>query len=153
MAVSFTIQPPVFPRLHDLVSSVPRENNGETTLKQLDFSFATNHVALPRGRDDLLASYSQFIASYTGDSEVTFQYALRTQLHHTVQGQIIQARCIDEQDLAYYEGPDRCIFEIVQHKEEDPKRFDFGLELIADVDNFASVEAPPQLECVSVLYP
>jgi hypothetical protein len=153
MADSSIIQPTTFPRLDDLLSPIQHEDIDETQYKQREFSFAINHVPCPRGRDALLKSYSQFVASYTSESEVTFQYALRTQLHHTVQGQIIQARCIDEQDLAYYEGPDRCIFEIVQHKEEDPKRFDFGLELIADVDNFASVEAPPQLKCVSVLYP
>jgi hypothetical protein len=150
MAVSSIIQPTVFPTLDDLVSSVPREHSNETTFRTRGFSFATNHVAFPRGRDDLLKSYSRFIASYTGRCEVAFQYVLRIQLHHTVQAHIIQAGKFEEELFSDDGRSDGYFIDVLQHEEEDTTSFDFGFELMADVDNFASIKASPQLNCVSI---
>jgi hypothetical protein len=150
MTVSSIIQPTIFPRLDDRVSHIPREHNKEITFRRRDFSFATNHVGFPRGRDDLLESYSRFIATYTGRCEVAFQYVLRTQLHQTIGTQTIQARNIEGELSLDDEGSDAYFIDVLQHEEEDTMSYDFGLELIADVDNFASVEVPPQLNCVSI---
>ncbi|KAG9602741.1 acetyl-CoA synthetase-like protein, partial [Aureobasidium melanogenum] len=130
MASSSIIQPTAFPRLDDLWTPIQREHNDQTAYKRLDFSFTTNQEAHPRGREDLLKSYSQFIASYTGQSEVTFQ---------TFDGSAVSGS-----DMT-----DDYLLDLVQHTQhqEDTKAFDFGLEIIADVDNFDSTEAPVLLSC------
>jgi hypothetical protein len=48
---------------------------------------------------------------------------------------------------------DDYVLDLVQHSQhqEDTKAFDFGLEIIADVDNFDSTEAPVLLSSVSII--
>ncbi|KAI4839864.1 acetyl-CoA synthetase-like protein [Aureobasidium sp. EXF-8845] len=150
MAVSSIIQPTVFPTLDDRVSPIQRKHRNETTSRKRDLSFTANHIAFPRGRDDLLESYSRFIASYTGRRGVAFQYVLRTQLYHAIESQAIQARRIEEEPPSDDERSDAYIIDVLQHGQDDTTSYDFGLELIADVNNFASVEAPSQLHCVSI---
>jgi hypothetical protein len=150
MADSSIIQPTTFPRLDDLLSPIQHEDIDETQYKQREFSFAINHVPCPRGRDALLKSYSQFVASYTSESEVTFQYALRTELYHASESQVIQAKSATREMTSGHKQSDDYMFDIIQHKEEETTRFDFGLEIVADVDNFASAEAPALLSCVSL---
>jgi hypothetical protein len=150
MADSSIIQLTTFPRLSDLLSPIQHEDIDETRYKQRKFGFATNHVRCPKGRDALLKSYSQFVATYTGESEVTFQYALRTQLYHVFEPQVIQAKAFTGKISSEHEQPHDYMFDIIQHEEADTTNFDFGLEIIADVDNFASAEAPVLLSCVSL---
>ncbi|KAG9613762.1 acetyl-CoA synthetase-like protein, partial [Aureobasidium melanogenum] len=130
MASSSIIQSTAFPRLDDLWTPIQREHNDQTAYKRLDFSFSSNQKACPRGKDDLLKSYSQFIASYTGQSEITFQ--------------TLDANAVSGPDMT-----DDYVLDLVQHSQhqEDTKTFDFGLEIIADVDNFESTEAPVILSC------
>jgi len=149
MADSSIIRPTAFPRLDNLLSSVQHEGNDEVQYKQRDFSFTTHHVPCPRGRDALLEDYSQFIAFYTGECEVTYQYALRTQLYHAVEPQIIRARAMDTEVLSDHKTNNDYTFDIIHPEEGDTTSFDFGLEIVADVDNFISTEAPPLLNCVS----
>jgi len=153
MSDTSNIQPTVFPRLDNLSSSVQSEANDEVQYKQRHFSFATNHVPCPRGKDALLKDYCQFIAFYTGECEVAYQYALRTQTHHAVEPQIIQARKIDTEILSGHKTNNDYTFEIIHPEEEDTVSFDFGFEIVADVDNFISTEAPPLLNCVSIFFP
>jgi hypothetical protein len=150
MADSSIIQPTTFPRLSDLLSPIQHEDIDETRYKQRKFSFATNYVPCPKGREALLKSYSQFVATYTGESEVTFQYALRTALYHAFEPQVIQAKAFTGEISSEHEQPHDYMFDIIQHEEEDTTNFDFGLEIIADVDNFTSADAPVLLSCVSV---
>lgn len=155
MANSSILQPTAFPRLDDLYSSDEREQNGQTTYKTLAFSFTTNWEARPKGRDDLLTSYSQFITSYTGQSDVTFQYALRTQLYKPVEPETFQFRTSNEQAVSDNELTDDYVLDLSQHTQyqtEDTMTFDFGLEIVADVDRFSSAEVPALLNCVSILY-
>ena len=149
MAEPSDIRPTAFPRLDNLLSSVQHEGNDEVQYKQRDFSFATNHVPCPRGRDALLKDYSEFIAFYTGECEVAYQYALRTQIHHAVEPQIIQARAMDTEILSDHKTNKDYTLGIIQPEEGHTTSFDFGLEIVADVDNFISTEAPPLLNCVS----
>lgn len=153
MASSSIIQPTAFPRLDDLWTPNQREHNDQTAYKRLDHSFTTNQKACPRGRDDLLKSYSQFIASYTGQSEITFQYALRTEIHKPVEPHVIQCKTFDESAVSGSDLTDDYVLDLVQHSQhqEDTKAFDFGLEIIADVDNFDSTEAPLLLSSVSII--
>ncbi|KAI4745378.1 acetyl-CoA synthetase-like protein [Aureobasidium sp. EXF-12298] len=151
MADSSIIQPTTFPRLNDLLSPIQHEDIDEAQYKQREFSFASNHVPCPKGRDALLKSYSQFVASYTGESEVTFQYALRTQLYHAFEPQVHQAKAFTGNISSEHEQPHDYMFDIIQHDEEDTTNFDFGFEIIADVDNFASAETPALLSCPFVV--
>lgn len=152
MADSSIIRPTSFPKLDNLLSYVQHQNNEEAQYKRRDFSFATNHVPCPRGRDALLKNYSQFIAFYTGECEVAYQYVLRTQLHHAVQPQIIQARAMDTEVLLDHKTNNDYTFDIIQPEERHTTSFDFGLEIVADVDNFISTEAPALLNCVSMFF-
>ncbi|KAI4761094.1 acetyl-CoA synthetase-like protein [Aureobasidium sp. EXF-3400] len=151
MADSSIIQPTTFPRLSDLLSPIQHEDIDETRYKQRKFSFATNYVPCPKGREALLKSYSQFVATYTGESEVTFQYALRTALYHAFEPQVIQAKAFTGEISSEHEQPHDYMFDIIQHEEEDTTNFDFGLEIIADVDSFSSAEAPALLSCPFVV--
>lgn len=153
MADPLIIRPTVFPRLDDLSSPVLREDNDEIQYKRHDFSFATNHIPCPRGRNALLKDYSRFIASYTGECEVSFQHSLRTKLLDVVEPQTIQARAIDTGAFPDHEEIDDHTFRIIHPEEGDTTTFDFGLEIIADVDNFMSREASPLLHCVSEFVP
>lgn len=148
MADPSFIRPTAFPRLDDLSLPILCEDHNETQYKRHDFSFATNYIPCPRGRDALLEDYSQFIAAYTVECEVTFQYALRTQLYDEVEPKTIQARTIDTETLSDHGDIKDYTFNIM-HPEEG--RFDFGLEVVAVVDNFISTEIPPLLDCVSIL--
>lgn len=152
MASSSTIQPTTFPRLDDLWSPARHEHNDQTAYKRLDLSFTKHQKARPRGKGDLLKSYSRFIAIYTGQSEVTFQYALRTEIHKPVEPHVIQCRTFDESAVSGSDMTDDYVLDLVQHTQhqEDTKAFDFGLEIIADVNNFDSTEAPTLLNCVSI---
>jgi len=150
MADPSIIWPTAIPRLDNLLSSVQHEDNDEAQHKRRDFSFATNHVPCPRGRDALLKDYSEFVAFYTGECEVAYQYALRTQLHHAVEPQIIQARAMDTEILSGHKTNNDYALDIIQPEEGDTTSFGFGLEIVADVDNFISTEAPALLNCVSM---
>lgn len=150
MADSSIIRPTAFPRLDDLSSPVLFEDRNETQYKRHNFSFATDHIPCPRGRDALLKGYSRFVASYAGECEVAFQYALRTQLYDAVEPRIIQARTVDPEIWLDHEDIKDYVFDTVHPEEGNTTIFDFGFEIIADVDNFASIEAPPLLHCVSI---
>ena len=151
MACSLITRPTVFPRLDDLLSPIQLDDNCDTRYKRFDFSFATNRVPCQRGRDALLKDYSRFIASYTGEGEVTFQYALRKQLQCAVESQVIQTRMIKPEGFSDHENMDDYTFNISHLKDGDTASFDFGFEIVADVDNFISAGASPLLHCVSIL--
>lgn len=154
MASSSIIQPTAFPRLDILCSPLQRESNSQKAYKRLAFSFTTAQDAHPKGRDDLLKSYSQFIASYTGQSEITFQYVLRTQLYKPVEPQIFQSRTYDEQAISDSDRTHDYVLDLVHHIQQQTQTtttFDFGLEIVADVDHFLSAEAPALLSCVSII--
>lgn len=153
MASSSIIQHTAFPRLDDLFSATERERNGQTTHKKLAFSFTTNWEARPKCREDILRSYSHFIASYTGQSEITFQYALRTQIQKSVEPHIVRLRTSDDDAASCSDTTDDYVLDSINHsQEEDMQAFDFGLEIVADVNNFESAEAPALLSCVSIFF-
>lgn len=145
------IQPTVFPRFDSLVAPVQRERNDKRQYSRRAFYYATNPIARPKSRDYLIKSYSQFITSYTGDLKIAFQYALRTRLDKPLESQIIQAKILGGQTVSETEQTDDCVFEKFHHNQDDPETFDFGIEILADVDNFDSTRVPTLLDCVSIL--
>ncbi|THZ23114.1 acetyl-CoA synthetase-like protein [Aureobasidium pullulans] len=140
-------RPTVFPRFDTLATPARRERNGKRQCGRRAFYYATNPVARPKSRDALLQSYTQFITSYTGESEVTFQYALRTRLEKPLESQIIQAKILNGQTVSEIEQTDDCVLGVFQPHEDGTEAFDFGLEILADVDNFNSAKAPTLLDC------
>lgn len=146
---SLDSRPTVFPRFDTLATPARRERNDNRQCSRRAFYYATNPVARPKSRDALLQSYTQFITSYTGESEVTFQYALRTRLDKPLESQIVQAKILNGQTVSEIEQTDDCVLDVVQPHEDVTEAFDFGLEILADVDNFDSAKAPTLLDCVS----
>ncbi|KAI5198753.1 acetyl-CoA synthetase-like protein [Aureobasidium subglaciale] len=146
MAESLIIQPTRFPRFDTF--AVPREEHNERSdYRTRDFSFATSGVSRPRSKDALIQSYSEFLTSYTGQHEVAYQYTLRTSLDKPSEVQIIQAKTVEESTVPAIERPCCFAFNTSEHTNRGEEAFDFGLELLADIDQFESAKSSSSLDC------
>ena len=137
-----------FPRLDTLAAN---RRVDETTLPeygQRDFSFANNVAAIPKGKNDILQAYSSFVGAFTGESEVIFQFSLRTDLQALPIREVVRAATPlynADEVLQKSEGYTMERF----HQSEDEEVLDFGLELLIDPEMFDSTNVPVSLECVS----
>ncbi|KAK4496852.1 hypothetical protein PRZ48_011301 [Zasmidium cellare] len=149
-----SIQPTAFPRLDTLSAAVPQEESRHQTqqrYRRRQFSYASNPAAQPKGKAALLQDYSRFIASFTGDAEVCFQFALRNDLQAVAKPEIVHASVLDRSNAMEGSSTEEdCIVEIDQQQDVDVG-FDFGLELLADPDNFDSISVLPTLHCPLVV--
>ncbi|KAI5242094.1 acetyl-CoA synthetase-like protein [Aureobasidium subglaciale] len=151
MAESLIVQPTRFPRFDTFAAS--REGQNERSEHRTrDFSFATNGVPRPSSKDALIQSYSEFLASYTGQHAVAYQYTLRTNLDKPSEVQIIQAKTVEESTVPVIEKICRHAFITTDYTNEGDEIFDFGLELLADVDQFESIKSSSFLDCVSTIH-
>jgi len=57
---------------------------------------------------------------------------------------------MDTEVLSDHKTNNDYTFDIIHLEDGDITSLDFGLEIVADVDNFISTEAPPLLNCVSM---
>ncbi|KAI5245430.1 acetyl-CoA synthetase-like protein [Aureobasidium subglaciale] len=146
MAESLIIQPTIFPRFDTFAAS--REGrNEQSEHRTQDFSFATNGVPRPRSKDALIQSYSEFLTSYTGQHAIAYQYTLRTNLDKPSEVQIIQAKTSEM--ITVPEVGRTCNYASMtsKHTNRSEETFDFGLELLADVNRFESTKSPSFLDC------
>ncbi|KAF2170493.1 hypothetical protein M409DRAFT_64212 [Zasmidium cellare ATCC 36951] len=156
MATSpLSIQPTLFPRLDTLAATISQDRSrpeAQQRYRRRQFSYASNPAAQPKGKAALLRDYSCFIASFTGDAEVCFQFALRNDLQAVAKPEIVHASVVDPQTAAGNESSngDGCIVETSPQRNVDVG-FDFGLELFADPDNFECVLFSPNLDCPFVV--
>lgn len=144
------VRPTAFPRLdtldhsHSPAAVVPRQ------LKQQRFEFHSNISAAPRSRIALLHGYSRFIAAFTGDTEVCFQFSLRQQLNAESTLEVVEAEILDEQELSRYNKRiSKCVSNLKPYTAPAAEPFGFGLELLLDPENLDSTHTSPELDCVS----
>lgn len=148
---STPIRPTPFPRL-DTLSTDLRQAQDDRSLKRQyqrrQHSYASNVAAQPKGKTALLQDFSRFVASFTGEAEVCYQFALRTS--SVVKPDIVQAAVVAyTNDETSDDGQTQeCLLD-VGRSSTDGLDFDFGFELLADPDVFDSINLAPTLTAVS----
>lgn len=140
------ITPTTFPRLD--TSDSLRGTSDSSRFKRREFRYHSNADSAPRGKRALLQDYSRFVASFTGESEVCFRFALRSSLeadlpYETVEADVSESGAIGDNGEVVTE----VALQIRPHVAND-EHFDFGLELLADPDNFDTAHEAPILDCV-----
>ncbi|KAK4611859.1 Nonribosomal peptide synthetase sidC [Fulvia fulva] len=144
---STPIRPTPFPRL-DTLSTDLRQAQDDRSLKRQyqrrQHSYASNVAAQPKGKTALLQDFSRFVASFTGEAEVCYQFALRTS--SVVKPDIVQAAVVAyTNDETSDDGQTQeCLLD-VGRSSTDGLDFDFGFELLADPDVFDSINLAPTL--------
>lgn len=79
-----------------------------------------------------------------------FQFAVRTDLQTVAKPEIVHASVLDRQDSTRGDRNDGGDYDVEVLQQQDlENEFDFGLELLADPENFDSISVPPCLDCVS----
>lgn len=149
---SSTIQPTAFPRFDTLSADsrqVSSREDGAPEYRRRQYSYARDISAQPKGRNALLQSYSRFIASFTGESEVCFQFALRSSLRDS-RPEIVQAAVIDRPRSGdgNSQNSSECTVDTAPSKSPDHDTFGFGLELLADPDHFSTISESPIIQAV-----
>lgn len=131
------IGPTAFPRL-DTLSANRGPRRQHPIYRRREQSYANNLKEQPRGKTGLLQGFSRFIAALTGEEEVCFKFIIRNDYVVSSAPEIVAAEV------------SRDSIEIDQQQQtlDNVEHFDFGLELLADLDNFDYNESL-QLDCVS----
>lgn len=80
-----------------------------------------------------------------------YQFALRNDLQTVAKPEIVHASVLDGKDNSEVERTDGggCSVETDQQQDLDLE-FDFGLELLADPDDFDSISVASCIDCVSM---
>lgn len=153
LSTAAAIQPTAFPRLDTLATALPQDGSRHERQQRLhrrQFSYASDPATRPKGKTALLQDYARFIASFTGESEVCFQFALRNDFQAVATPEIVQASLLETSSDTNHKGRDEhdCMLDIDRQRKSDGQ-FDFGLEMLADPDDFDSISISPTLDCVS----
>lgn len=139
-----------FPRLDTLPGDARSDHPVPTDWRWKRHSYLTSPAACPRGRHALLQGYSRFITALTGEPRIGFQFSLRTALPERSEQQHVKAVPSDGEPEAEAESAENCVPSLsAVEEDEEGLDSDFGLELLADPDDFESSESEVQLDCVS----
>jgi len=138
-AVSATLLPRFDTLAHD-----PRRRFTSASLpahryKRRQLSLAEYPAALPEGRIAILRSFASFVSDFTGETEVSFQFALRTSLAARGRPQAVQA------GITHVDNDVRDVNVECRQWLDGDEVFDFGLEILADPEELDSILIPPVL--------
>lgn len=144
-------RPTPFPRLVTLSTALRQSQNGHAQQRQYQrrrYSYASNAAAQPTGKTALLQDFSKFVASFTGEAEVCYQFVLRTS--SVVTPEIVQASVVgDANDASSDDGcASECVLDI-SRPSMDKLDFGFGFEVLADPEVFDSMGLVPTVKAVS----
>ncbi|KAI5361486.1 Putative AMP-dependent synthetase/ligase, Condensation domain, phosphopantetheine binding ACP [Septoria linicola] len=145
-------RPTAFPRLDTLDHSQSTTAVVPGQLQQQRFGYHSNVSAAPRSRTALLHGYSRFIAAFTGDTEVCFQFSFRQQLDTKPILEVVEAEILDEQEVCTYnKRVSKCVSDLKPYTAPAAEPFGFGFELLLDPENFDSTHTSPDLDCPFVV--
>lgn len=135
MATSATmVRPSAIPRFDTLSNELIYQGQ-HCDHQRREYSFASNVEDRPRGKDAILQGFARFIAALTGDEDVCFQFAIRN-------GQTTPDVFRSISAVVFGDSID------ISQNSSNGEQYDFGLELLADLDNFDHADSL-LLDCVS----
>lgn len=147
-STTYRCRPTNFPRLDTIEQNNQTSVASRQTLRR-QWTYHTNPAAAPKGKTALLRCYSRFIADFTGESEICFQFLLRENVERTSSPSVVEAEFHDrsQQQHEHDKGAECCLD--VKEIDQSQGPFGFGLELLADLEQMDTLERAPQLNCVS----
>ncbi|CAK1363027.1 unnamed protein product [Cercospora beticola] len=149
-STTYRCRPTNFPRLDTIEQNNHTSIASRQTLRR-QWTYHTNPAAAPKGKTALLRCYSRFIADFTGESEVSFQFLLREHVDRTSNSSVVEAEFDDRSQQQHENDKDsECCLDV---KETDQSQgpFGFGLELLADLEHMDTLNHAPQLDCPLVI--
>ena len=142
--------PTIFPRLDTLPGDARSDHPVPTDWRWKRHSYLNSPAACPKGRHALLQGYSRFITALTGEPRIGFRFVLRTALSEQSEQQHVEAFVLDPEAKA--RTARECILDLNPAAgNNECLDTEFGLELLADPDEFESTESEIQPDLVSVM--
>lgn len=135
MAANKSILSTTFPRL-DTLSTDASDIRRQSVFQRREHSYASTIQSQPCGKSGILRGYCRLVAALTGNEDVCFRFITRNDYATAPLGSEIVVAEVTKYSVE------------ICYRPHDGEQLDFGLELLADLDNFDHTDSLC-LDCVS----